>query len=304
MKKILTLFATVAAFGAFAQFQTPTFEVGAGMGPRHPEAGVFGKVHVAANEILSGVGLYVSAEYSPSDNYTEPTGDKYFRTPIGLTFRTNSDLSFVAAVDPINTWTDADGGLHMRKEVGIRYHTGPWVIQSAYGFYVGSTFSLAYTLGDDMSSRSYEGRGRRARRGKLEPRVDTVTIRDTVIQERVVEKIQIVEKEPDLTLVATVYFQFDNDQYSVASRGAVEAIVEGHKEHPTKNIVLIGHTDESGSEQYNYTLGLDRARRVANDMAKKFGIPAGRIEVRSAGKTQPKSKDDHSANRRVEIYLK
>ncbi|MBT4528623.1 MAG: OmpA family protein, partial [Flavobacteriales bacterium] len=66
----------------------------------------------------------------------------------------------------------------------------------------------------------------------------------------------------------------------------------------------IGHTDEAGSENFNYILGMERAQRIANELAITYGIPSGQIDVRSEGKTKPISKDDKGKNRRVGVYLK
>ena len=51
------------------------------------------------------------------------------------------------------------------------------------------------------------------------------------------------------------------------------------------SIVLTGHTDRLGSEQYNYNLGLQRAQTVKNYLQGK-GVQAP-ISVASAGESQP-----------------
>ena len=51
------------------------------------------------------------------------------------------------------------------------------------------------------------------------------------------------------------------------------------------SIALTGHTDRLGSEQYNYTLGLQRAQTVKNYLQGK-GVQAP-ISVASAGESQP-----------------
>jgi outer membrane protein OmpA-like peptidoglycan-associated protein len=49
---------------------------------------------------------------------------------------------------------------------------------------------------------------------------------------------------------------------------------------------------------------MERAQRIANELAITYGIPSGQIDVRSEGKTNPISDDDKSKNRRVGVYLK
>ena len=309
MKSIFTSFFTLVAFVALAQFQAPKLEVGLDFGPRHPEVWAFGKMHVAANELFGGLGIYVSPEYKPNVYFSEDQTNYYFRIPVGLTFRTNTPISLHGGIDPFTAYTDASGQLHMRKELGIRYHLGPWVLQTSYGFYAGSTFGVGYQFNTEGSPDPYTSKQKNRRmldREALQPRVDTVAITDTIIIERVVikEMVKEVEKEPTLTLIATVRFEFNSTAYTASSRGLIEDIVNTIKADPNRQIVLIGHTDEAGSENFNYILGMERAQRIANELAITYGIPSGQIDVRSEGKTNPISDDDKSKNRRVGVYLK
>lgn len=69
-------------------------------------------------------------------------------------------------------------------------------------------------------------------------------------------------------------------------------------------IVLVGHTDDTGSSLLNQQLSEERARVVA-DLFKSKGIPASRIYFRGAGDIDPvadnRTEEGRSANRRVEI---
>lgn len=51
-------------------------------------------------------------------------------------------------------------------------------------------------------------------------------------------------------------------------------------------VILTGHTDLQGSQAYNFTLGLNRAKFVNGELIKR-GIPADKLEVRSVGKLEP-----------------
>jgi len=309
MKKFFTSLFTLMALATFAQFQAPKLEIGLGLGANHPEVGAFGKMNIAANELFGGLGFYVSPEFKPNVYFSEDDTDYYFRIPVGLTFRTNTPISLHAGLDPFTAYKDASGQLHMRKELGIRYHLGPWVLQTSYGFYAGSTFGVGYQFNTEGSPDPYTSKRENRRmldREALQPRVDTVTITDTIIVERVVikEVVKVVEKEPTMTLIATVRFEFNSTAYTASSRGLIEDVVNTVKADPNRQIVLIGHTDEAGSENFNYNLGMERAQRIANELAITYGIPSGQIDVRSEGKTNPVSDDDKSKNRRVGVYLK
>ncbi len=53
-----------------------------------------------------------------------------------------------------------------------------------------------------------------------------------------------------------------------------------------KKVILIGHTDEKASEQYNLMLGQRRAEFVKRELVRR-GIPAAKLEIQSAGETLP-----------------
>ncbi|MFN8890276.1 MAG: OmpA family protein, partial [Cyclobacteriaceae bacterium] len=73
---------------------------------------------------------------------------------------------------------------------------------------------------------------------------------------------------------------------------------------PDWNIILTGHTDERGTDDYNLKLSEQRVKAVAAYLSEK-GIDRKRITVKGEGKRKPLSsgKDEaaHALNRRVEI---
>ena len=56
--------------------------------------------------------------------------------------------------------------------------------------------------------------------------------------------------------------------------------------NPEKTIVLEGHTDDSGDENYNLELSKRRAESVKNALINK-GINEERIKTKGCGSTQP-----------------
>lgn len=109
---------------------------------------------------------------------------------------------------------------------------------------------------------------------------------------------------------ARTYFSEIANQYSYAIQSASltgkssaeeRAAVEALK---TKRILLIGHTDDTGSSAGNADLSEKRARAVA-DVFKAAGIPDAQLFYQGAGETLPIA-DNHddggrARNRRVEI---
>jgi outer membrane protein OmpA-like peptidoglycan-associated protein len=76
--------------------------------------------------------------------------------------------------------------------------------------------------------------------------------------------------------------------------------------YPSLHLAVEGHTDSVGSDEYNQNLSQQRANSV-RDYFVQQGIPAGSIEARGFGKTEPIASNDTSEgrqqNRRVELIL-
>ena len=68
-----------------------------------------------------------------------------------------------------------------------------------------------------------------------------------------------------------------------------------------------GHTDGTGSAEYNEKLGEERAMAVRDYIAKKYGVALSRLNVISYGKDDPvadnKTREGRAENRRVVIRI-
>jgi outer membrane protein OmpA-like peptidoglycan-associated protein len=76
--------------------------------------------------------------------------------------------------------------------------------------------------------------------------------------------------------------------------------------HPQTKVIIEGHTDSRGSEEYNAALSERRARAVATALETR-GIPAEQIQTAARGKSFPVASNDtpegRQQNRRVEIVF-
>ncbi len=75
-------------------------------------------------------------------------------------------------------------------------------------------------------------------------------------------------------------------------------------ENQDKALLILGHTDSLGSDAYNASLSERRASAVKAYLTTTWNIPAGQLQIRGAGETQPLSGTTPSdgINRRVEFY--
>ena len=69
-------------------------------------------------------------------------------------------------------------------------------------------------------------------------------------------------------------------------------------------ILIGGHTDEIGSEEYNQILSTKRAQRIKNILVSEYNINADRLIAIGFGEQKPLEglPANHPRNRRVELY--
>ena len=106
--------------------------------------------------------------------------------------------------------------------------------------------------------------------------------------------------------IANIYFGFD--KYDLAGENKENAMSNASKLAALKSdttVKVSGNTDEWGTDEYNYALGLKRANSV-KDVLVANGVVAN-VSLVSLGESSPvcteKTKDCWSKNRRVEHDL-
>ncbi len=101
--------------------------------------------------------------------------------------------------------------------------------------------------------------------------------------------------QPDLTEV--IFFEFDSSNLSDDGRTALSANAEWLLADPTRTLVIEGHTDETGTDEYNLALG-ERRARAAQDYLVRMGVAPERVSVVTYGEMKPAGSED-SENRRA-----
>ncbi len=101
-----------------------------------------------------------------------------------------------------------------------------------------------------------------------------------------------VQRDP----VAPVYFAFDSAAVRPSEMSKVEQL--SHIARQTL-IIIAGHTDATGSFEYNRALGERRAMAVRQELL-KMGVPVGNIQTISYGEDMLTGRGDH-IDRRAEF---
>ena len=103
-----------------------------------------------------------------------------------------------------------------------------------------------------------------------------------------------------------VYFDYDSPQLNPSEQGKVDAVVAYLQQNPTHGVVVEGHCDERGSNEYNLSLGENRALAVRSYLV-NLGVAADRIQTRSYGEEKPavagSGEEAWHLNRRGEFAL-
>ncbi len=117
--------------------------------------------------------------------------------------------------------------------------------------------------------------------------------------ERVGEGIKI-------TFDSGILFNVNSAELQPSAKTEITQLAETLKKYPDTNIVIEGHTDNTGSREINQPLSERRARAVA-DYAASMGVDRGRMTTQGYAFDQPIADNSTEAgrrqNRRVEIAI-
>jgi len=104
--------------------------------------------------------------------------------------------------------------------------------------------------------------------------------------------------------LATITFDFDSYALSQSARDTLYNNAEFLLKKYRDKVILEGHCDERGSDEYNLALGEKRAKSVMNYLL-TLGVPAEQLSIVSYGKERPAdnghTEEAWAKNRRVEF---
>lgn len=117
--------------------------------------------------------------------------------------------------------------------------------------------------------------------------------------ERVGEGIKI-------TFDSGLMFNLNSSELNTKTRENLRELATVLQKYEDTNVLIEGHTDASGTMEYNQTLSGQRAESVLSYLV-NMGVDYNRLETRAYGETQPIADNDtqsgRQANRRVEVAI-
>ena len=122
----------------------------------------------------------------------------------------------------------------------------------------------------------------------------------------VVASLVVDETILEMCSLAPANFDFNSSTLTSADVEVLDAVADCFLDGPAtgKGLLLIGHADPRGENDYNLALGQRRADSVSAYVQRR-GLPAERVETSSRGELDATGTDDAgwAADRRVDIKL-
>jgi outer membrane protein OmpA-like peptidoglycan-associated protein len=138
-----------------------------------------------------------------------------------------------------------------------------------------------------------------------EPVAERIAVKEVIIERPVIREVsRIVEVEK--VVFQNIAFAFDRADLNDYGKGVAYLAAQKLKEKSGVVIVIEGHTDYVGNEDYNLKLGLRRAETLRQELA-RLGVDPARMSTTSLGEARPLVTEEtdwaRAVNRRIEFRI-
>ena len=120
--------------------------------------------------------------------------------------------------------------------------------------------------------------------------------------------VQVVESDDSIRLImpGNITFKTDSSDINSSFYPVLNSVAKVLNKYNNSTVLVSGHTDSTGSAEYNLTLSRERAQSVAAYLQGQ-GVKSSRFEVMGLGSSNPIASNETDAgraqNRRVEIKI-
>ncbi len=121
--------------------------------------------------------------------------------------------------------------------------------------------------------------------------------------------VQLAEVEPEVgksIRLDNIFFEFDKATLKAESDAELEKLVDLLTDYPLMQVIIEGHTDDQGSDDYNMKLSDARAKAVVDHLIAKK-VDSERLAWKGYGETRPQASNateqGRATNRRVEFRI-
>lgn len=109
-----------------------------------------------------------------------------------------------------------------------------------------------------------------------------------------------------VTFASGLLFDFDSDRIRAEAAANLKNLASSLDKYPNTDLLIVGHTDATGTDSYNQGLSERRAAAAASYLRSQ-GVSGGRLRTSGRGETEPIASNETEAgqqtNRRVEVAI-
>jgi outer membrane protein OmpA-like peptidoglycan-associated protein len=119
-------------------------------------------------------------------------------------------------------------------------------------------------------------------------------------------EVQRIGEGIKITFDSGILFDIDKSDLRPVSKSSLAELAKILNKYPDTNIMIEGHTDDTGTDEHNMILSKDRAQSVSLYLA-TLNVQSARFSITGYGETQPIVTNDTPAgqqkNRRVDVAV-
>ena len=109
-----------------------------------------------------------------------------------------------------------------------------------------------------------------------------------------------------VSFASGLLYDFDSDAIKPTAAQNLRTLAQSLGKYPNTDVLIVGHTDATGSDSYNMSLSERRARAAQNFLVGE-GVTPTRLRAAGRGETEPIASNETEAgqaqNRRVEVAI-
>ncbi len=146
----------------------------------------------------------------------------------------------------------------------------------------------------------------KAPEGKTEQKVPEEKITEQQIAKIETKEVETLKYTEEKSIFEDIHFDFDKYDIRPDAKPIVQSVADWLIKNKSSEVLIEGHCDERGTNEYNLALG-DRRAKATKDYLVALGVASSRIDIISYGEEKPlcteKTEECWQKNRRAHFVL-
>lgn len=143
--------------------------------------------------------------------------------------------------------------------------------------------------------------------GNKKTKTQLIVVEEQSMADNMVDADKMATAIAETGSIALYGIYFDSNKASIKpeSKPALKEIAKLLKNKPELKLIVVGHTDNKGTLDYNMDLSRQRAKAVESALIREYGIAARRLKAWGVGYLSPiasnRTEEGRAKNRRVQL---